>query len=201
VASPIDGVIMKRVHGLEGMAITPGMDVIHVTDISTLWLQVEVYEDQLQWLALGSAAKVRFDYFPGESFTGRVRFVEPEVSPTTRTVQLTLEVPNRNGRLRVGMYATVVFEPLVARDAVVVPAQAVIRTGERDIVVLALGNGRFVPREVTLGVQSDGVLQVLSGLDASERVVTSAQFLIDSESNLRAAIDMLMAEHRQGGGP
>jgi RND family efflux transporter MFP subunit len=182
------------------MAITPGMDVIHVADISTLWLQAEVYEDQLPWLAPGSRAAVRFDYFPGESFSGRVKFVEPEVAPNTRTVQLTLEVPNRGGRLRVGMYATVEFEPLVAENAVVVPSQAVIRTGERDIVVLALGNGRFAPREVRLGVQSDGVVEVLDGLDGSERVVTSAQFLIDSESNLRAAIDKLMAERQRGGG-
>jgi RND family efflux transporter MFP subunit len=199
VVSPSDGVVMKRLHGLEGMAITPGMDVIHVADISTLWLTVEVYEDQLAWIDEGSLATVRFDYYPGQSFTARVRFIEPEVSPETRSVKLTLEVPNRSGRLRVGMYATVEFEPVVARDAVVVPAQAVIRSGERDVVVLALGGGRFAPREVQLGVQSEGVLQVVGGLDGSERVVTSAQFLIDSESNLRAAIDMLRAGHDHGG--
>jgi Cu(I)/Ag(I) efflux system membrane fusion protein/cobalt-zinc-cadmium efflux system membrane fusion protein len=200
VVSPISGVIMKRVHGLEGMAITPGMDVVHVADLSTLWLTVEVFEDQLPWISEGSTGRVRLDYFPGESFTARVRFIEPEVSPQTRTVRLTLEVPNRGSRLRVGMYATVEFEPVVARDAVVVPSQAVIRSGERDVVVLDLGDGRFAPREITVGVQSDGLLQVLEGLDGSERIVTSAQFLIDSESNLRAAIDKLRAGHNHGGG-
>jgi len=193
VVSPISGVVMQRVHGLEGMAIRPGMEALHVADLSSLWLTVEVYEDQLPWLGEDSKAKVSFDYFPGERFAGRVRYVEPEVSPRTRTVKLTLEVPNRDGRLRVGMYATVGFEPVVARDAVVVPAQAVIRSGARDVVVIALGEGRFAPREITLGAQSDGMLQVLDGLDGSERVVTSAQFLIDSESNLRAAVEKMIA--------
>jgi RND family efflux transporter MFP subunit len=193
VVSPLNGVVMKRMHGLEGMAIRPGMEALHVADLSSLWLNVEVYEDQLPWLGKGSTAEVSFDYFPGERFTGRVRYVEPEVSPSTRTVKLTLEVPNRDRRLRVGMYATASFKPVVARDAVVVPAQAVIRSGERDVVVLALGEGRFAPREVTLGAQSDGLIQVLDGLDGSEQIVTSSQFLIDSESNLQAAVDKMIA--------
>jgi Cu(I)/Ag(I) efflux system membrane fusion protein/cobalt-zinc-cadmium efflux system membrane fusion protein len=193
VIAPVSGVVMKRMHGLEGMAIQPGMDVIHIADLRSLWLTVEVYEDQLPWLDVGSSAAVSFDYFPGETLRGRVRYVEPEVSPTTRTVKLTLEVPNRQRRLRVGMYATVVFQPVVARAAVVVPSQAVIRSGERNIVVVALGEGRFAPREVTLGAEADGLVQIREGLDGHERVVTSAQFLIDSESNLRAAVQKMIA--------
>jgi len=201
VVSPLNGVVMQRMHGLQGMAIRPGMEALHVADLSSLWLTVEVYEGQLPWLGKGSTAEVSFDYFPGERFTGRVRYVEPEVSPSTRTVRLTLEVPNRHGRLKVGMYATVRFEPVVARDAVVVPSQAVIRSGERDVVVVALGHGRFAPREVTLGAQSDGLIQVLDGLDGSEEVVTSAQFLIDSESNLRAAVQKMIAARQRGDHP
>lgn len=193
VVSPLNGVVMQRMHGLEGMAIRPGMEALHVADLSSLWLTVEIFEGQLPWLGEGSTAEVSFDYLPGERFTGRVRYVEPEVSPSTRTVKLTLEVPNRRGRLKVGMYATVNFEPVIARDAVVVPSQAVIRSGKRDVVVVALGKGRFAPREVTLGPQSDGWIQVVDGLDGSEQVVTSAQFLIDSESNLRAAVEKMIA--------
>jgi Cu(I)/Ag(I) efflux system membrane fusion protein/cobalt-zinc-cadmium efflux system membrane fusion protein len=200
VVSPLDGVVMQRLHGLEGMAVSPGMDVIHVADLSSLWLSAEVYEDQLAWLGEGVTASVSFDYLPGETRRARVRFIEPEVSPTTRTVKLVLTVPNPDGRLRVGMFATVQFEPVAARDALVVPAQALIRTGTRDLVVVALGEGRFEPREVVLGVEADGVIQVLEGLDGSERVVTSAQFLIDSESNLRAAIDAMRSGHGHGGG-
>ena len=203
VVSPIGGVIMKRKHGLEGMAIRPGMEALHVADLSTLWLTAEVYEGQLPWLGRGSTADISFDYFPGERFTGRVRNLEPEVSPSTRSVKLIIEVPNRNRKLKVGMYATVSFKPVVARNAVVVPAQAVIRSGVRDVVVVALGEGRFAPREVTLGAQSDGLIQVIDGLDGSEEIVTSSQFLIDSESNLRAAVQKMIAAKRnemQGGG-
>ncbi len=200
VVSPLDGVVMQRLHGLEGMAVSPGMDVIHVADLSSLWLSAEVYEDQLAWLGEGATASVSFDYLPGETRRARVRFIEPEVSPATRTVKLVLTVPNPDGRLRVGMFATVQFEPLAARDALVVPAQALIRSGTRDLVVVALGEGRFEPREVVLGVEADGVIQVLEGLDGSERIVTSAQFLIDSESNLRAAIDAMRSGSGHGGG-
>jgi RND family efflux transporter MFP subunit len=132
-------------------------------------------------------------YFPGETFTGRVRFIEPQVSEKTRTVPLRLEIPNRAGRLRAGMYATVRFQPVVARDAVVVPALAVLRTGERNLIVVAQGAGRFAPREVALGGEGDGMVEVLSGLQEGETIVTSAQFLIDSESNLREAIQKMVA--------
>jgi Cu(I)/Ag(I) efflux system membrane fusion protein len=108
-------------------------------------------------------------------------------------VGLILEVPNPDGHLRVGLFATVRFAVTVARDALVVPAQAVIRTGDRDLVVVALGEGRFVPREVTLGAESDGWVEIAAGLADGERIATSAQFLIDSESNLRAAVSSLVA--------
>ncbi len=129
-----------------------------------------------------------------------MRYIEPEVSEKTRTLQLTLEVPNRDGRLRVGMYATVLFEPVAAADALTVPAEAVLRTGQRDLVVVALGDGRFAPREVVLGPPRDGSVQVLEGLADGDEVVTSAQFLIDSESNLREAIQKMIAAKRAGGG-
>jgi RND family efflux transporter MFP subunit len=144
---------------------------------------------------------VTFTYFPGETFTGRVRFVEPEVSEKTRTVQLTLEVPNPGGRLRVGMYATVVFEPVVVRDAVTVPSQAVLRTGERNVVVVALGEGRFAPREVVLGPEGEGYVQVTDGLMPGDIIVTSSQFLIDSESNLREAVRKMAAAKGADRGP
>ena len=193
VSAPSGGVVMKRMDGLEGMAVKPGMELFHIADLSSLWLTVEVFEDQLGWLTVGSLADISLSYFPGETFSGRVRFVEPQVSEKTRTVPLRLEVPNPDGRLRSGMYATVRFHPVVAKDAIVVPSLAVLRTGERNLVILALGEGRFAPRRVTLGSEGDGSSEVLSGLEAGDRVVTSAQFLIDSESNLREAIQKMVA--------
>ncbi len=193
VVSPLDGIVMRRTHGLEGTAIRPGMDVMHLADLSSLWLTVEVFEHQLPWLREGSRTHVTLDYFPGEVFEGRVRFIEPEVSEKTRTVKLTLEVANPEGKLRAGMYATVEFEPVVVRDAIAVPAHAVLRTGLRDVVIAALGDGRFEPREVLLGPEGDGWVQVLRGLEDGEEIVVSSQFLIDSESNLREAIQKMVA--------
>ncbi len=199
VVAPASGVVMKIIHGLEGMRIQPGMDVVHIAGLDPLWLRVEVFEDQVRYVGVGDAARVTFAAFPGEIFRGTVRYVEPEVAERTRTLRLTLEIPNPSQRLRVGMYATVVFEPVVVQDAVAVPSQAVLRTGERAVVVVSLGGGRFAPREVTLGVTADEMVHVLDGLDAGETIVTSSQFLIDSESNLREAIRAMRAETAGGG--
>jgi len=200
VTAPAGGVVMKRMPGLEGMAVRPGMELLHLADLSDLWLTVEIFEDQLPWLDVGSTATITMTYFPGETFHGRVRYIEPEVAQKTRTIQLTLEVPNRGSRLRVGMYATVIFEPVAAKDAIAVPSQAVLRTGERNVVIVALGDGRFAPREVRLGPQGGGFVQILEGLLDGDEIVTSAQFLIDSESNLREAIQKMIAAKREGGG-
>jgi Cu(I)/Ag(I) efflux system membrane fusion protein len=200
VLAPASGVVMSRMPGLEGMAAQPGMELLHIADLSNLWLTVEVFDNQLPWIDVGSPATISLSYFPGVTYRGRVRYIEPEVSETTRTIRLTLDVPNRDRRLRVGMYATVVFEPVAATGALTVPAEAVIRTGKRDLLVVALGDGRFAPREVVLGPGGDGFVQVLEGLTDGDEVVTSAQFLIDSESNLREAIQKMIAAKRGGGG-
>jgi Cu(I)/Ag(I) efflux system membrane fusion protein/cobalt-zinc-cadmium efflux system membrane fusion protein len=194
VLAPSSGLVMKRMHGLEGMAITPGLDVIHIADLSTLWLRISVFEDQLRWLEVNTPAEIRLAQVADRPIRGRVRFIEPEVNEETRTVSLTLEVPNSGGKLRVGMYAEVRFEPIAVRDAVAVRSQSVLRTGERNVVVLALGDGRFAPRQVRLGMEGDsGYVEVSEGLSPGDEVVTSAQFLIDSESNLQAAIDRMTA--------
>ncbi len=201
VVAPASGILMDRMEGLEGMAIRPGMEAMRIADLGNLWLTVEVFEDQLPWVNVGSPATVELTYFPGETFRARVRYIEPEVSEQTRTLKLTLDVPNPDGRLKVGMYATVIFEPTAARNAIAVPTHAVLRTGERNVVIVALGGGRFAPREVVLGPEGDGWVQVLEGLDEGDEIVTSAQFLIDSESNLREAIQKMIAERqKQAGG-
>jgi RND family efflux transporter MFP subunit len=171
------------------------MEVLQIADVSHLWLTVEVFEDQLAWIQEGSEVAITLSYFSGHEFRGKVRFVEPQVSVKTRSVRVSLEVPNPERRLRAGMYATATFAPVVASDAIVVSDQALLRTGERDVVVVATGNGRFEPRAVVLGPSSGGRIQVLEGLHAGETIVTSAQFLFDSESNLQAAIQRLIAGH------
>ncbi len=198
VTSPTGGVVMKRMDGLEGMAVQPGMQPFHIADLSSLWLSVDVFEGQLAWIREGTSAKITFTYFPGETFRGTVRFLEPEISEETRSLKVKLAVSNSQGRLRSGMFATVVFEPPAVENAVAVPSLAVLRTGERDLVVVALGEGRFVPREVTLGLERQGYAEVLEGVEEGERVVTSAQFLLDSESNLQEAIQKMIAQAGDG---
>jgi RND family efflux transporter MFP subunit len=197
MVAPASGVVMKRQEGLEGMGVKPGMDLIHIADLSSLWLTVEVFDDQLPWVETGGEATISLTYFPGETFRARVKYVEPRIAEETRTVRLTLEAPNPDGKLRAGMYATVEFDPVVATNALAVPAQSVIRTGRRTLVIVDLGGGRFAPREIVLGPESDDYVVAVSGLTDGERIVTSAQFLIDSESNIQAAIQKMIAERSQ----
>jgi Cu(I)/Ag(I) efflux system membrane fusion protein len=197
VVSPASGLVMKRMPGLEGMAVRPGMETFHIANLSSLWLSVEIFEDQVAWVREGTPAQVNFTYFPGETFHGKVRYLEPEFSEKTRTLRAKLEVPNPERRLRSGMFATVTFQPVAAAQVVTVPSLAVLRTGQRNVVVMDLGNGRFAPREVTLGHEVGGYAEVLAGIEVGERVVTSAQFLLDSEANLQAAIQKMIAQQRQ----
>jgi len=193
VVSPANGVVMKRQAGLEGMAVSPGMELFHIADLSSLWLSVELFEDQLAWIREGTEAEFSLTYFPGRTFRGVVRYIEPEVSEQTRTLGVKIEVPNQDRTLRPGMFATIVFRPLAAAQVLTVPTLAVIRTGQRNLVIEQLEAGRFMPREVTLGHQGGGYVQVLDGLVEGALVVTSAQFLLDSEANLQEAIQKMLA--------
>ena len=195
VSSPASGVVASKMdQALEGMRAKAGMNLYKIADLSTLWIHIDVYEHQLPWIKEGQEAEVEISYYPGEVFRGKVLFFYPELDKQTRTIRACVEIPNPGGRLRPQMYATVKFKPVAARDVALVPEMAVLHTGERNVVVLALGDGRFEPREVTLGLQGGGRYQVLEGLQGGEEIVTSSQFLIDSESNLKEAINkMLMA--------
>ena len=200
VTAPAGGLVMRRMPGLEGMAVTPGMEAYHIADITSLWLSVEVFEDQVVWIRPGVEAEAAFTYFPGETIRGTVEFIEPEMSEQTRTLTVKIAVPNPEGRLRQGMFATVVFDPVLVRGALTVPTDSVLRTGRRNVVIVALGGGRFEPREVELGQLSEGLAEVRSGLAAGDEVVTSSQFLLDSESRLQAAVQKMIDAAPASGG-
>ena len=194
VLAPASGLVMKRIDGLEGMAIRPGMEVYHIAGLGSLWLSVQVFENQVASIEVGTPAEVEFSYAPGRTFRGKVRYIEPEFSEATRTLQVKIAVPNPEGRLKAGMFGTVRFHPTAARQALVVPTQSVLRTGQRNVVLLDLGGGRFAPREVQLGHEVEGSIEILEGLQEGDRVVTSSQFLIDSESSLQAAMQKMIAQ-------
>ena len=194
VVAPASGLVMKRMPGLEGMAVRPGMEVYHIADLRSLWLSVEIFEHQVAQIDVGIPADVELTYFPGEVFRGTVRFIEPEFSEQTRTLRVKIEVGNSDGRLRSGMFSTVRFHPTLASEALAVPTQAVLRTGRRNVVIVDLGEGSFTPREVSIGHEGGGYVEILEGLREGERVVTSSQFLIDSESSLQAAVQKMIAQ-------
>ncbi len=200
VVAPRDGIVMDPVPGLAGMEVHPGMVLARIADLSRLVLVAEVYEDQSSWLARGMAAEIEFPFLPGRVLRASVRDLRPRVAAKTRTLELVLPVANAAGELRPGMYAEVRIAAPVARDVVAIPGQAVLRTGTRDVAIVALGEGRFAPRELRLGRSAGGLVEVLEGLSPGDTIVVSSQFLVDSEANLRAAIGTLTAGHGGHGG-
>ena len=149
----------------------------------------------MPWIEEGQAAEVELSYAPGRVFDGVVTYIYPFLESKTRTAKVRMVFDNPQLDLKPEMFATVRIRSEVAKEAVVVPSQAVIRSGERNVVILDLGEGRFAPREVTLGVETGEVYEVTGGLRGDERIVVSSQFLIDSESNLKAAL-ATMGEHQ-----
>jgi membrane fusion protein, copper/silver efflux system len=187
IYSPQQGVVVhKAVY--DGAHIKAGQHLYRIADLSTAWVFADVYEYELPWIKKGQMSEVSLSYLPGKVFHGKVTYVYPFLEPKTRTVKVRMEFPNLAYELKPEMYASVRIMPTVSRDALVVPNQAVIRSGDRNVVVMDLGEGRFAPREIVLGAESDQGIEVLEGLHEGERIVTSSQFLIDSESNLKAAL-------------
>lgn len=197
--SPASGiVIVKKV--LEGMKVTPGDELYTIADISRVWVMGSVYEYELPFVKKGQEAEMSLPYEPGVTYKGKITFVYPFLSTKTRTAQVRIEVSNPGLKLKPDMYVDVVVKSKIANDALQIPSEAVIRTGTRSIVIAALGDGKFMPKEVVLGPEGRGSIQVRTGLEEGETVVTSGQFLIDSESNLREAINK-MIEAKEAAAP
>ncbi len=182
-----DGTVLKKI-AIEGMEFTPGMTLYSITDLSQVWVIADVYERDLSRVAIGQPVEITFTAFPGKVFKGKVSFIYPDIDKQTRTARVRIVLPNSDGLLKLDMYASVDISDTSEKAVLTVPTSAVIDGGVRKTVLLALGGGRFLPREVTTGLRAHGQVVILSGLKAGDRVVTSANFLIDSESNLRAAL-------------
>ena len=194
-ASPASGFIVEKMgDSLEGMRLDPGMTVLKVADHSVLWAEVEFYEHDVRHLREGQRVSVTVDAFPERRWNGAILFFRPAMNADTRTLTAFVEVDNADLRLRPRMFANIEVRARGVAGALTVPAEAVLHSGARAVVIVAEGGGRFTPREVRLGAAGDGRQQVIDGLAAGETIVTSSQFLIDSESNLRAAIDQLLGE-------
>ena len=187
VPAPAAGTVIEKM-AIEGMRYQPGETLFRIVDTSTMWVLAEVYEQDLAFVKAGDMAKVAVNAWPNRPFPGRVTFIYPGVGKESRTARLRIEVANPDGLLRADMAATVEIEAPIPGRWVAVPDSAVIDSGKRQIVLVERGEGRYEPRPVKLGAREPGYVQVLEGLRPGERVVTSATFLIDAESNLRAAL-------------
>ena len=185
-----DGVI-AHLGVREGIFVTPATEVMSVARLDRVWVLAEVFERQSAWVAPGQEATVELDYLPGKVLRGTVDYVYPELDPKTRTLKVRLRFDNEGETLRPNMFARVVINGSAIDNVVNVPREAVIRGGSSNRVVVDLGDGKFQSREVVIGIESGDRVAIRSGLKEGERVVTSAQFLIDSESNIDAALERM----------
>jgi Cu(I)/Ag(I) efflux system membrane fusion protein len=189
--APIDGVVIEKL-AVEGARFAAGEVLFKLLDLSTVWLQAEVAEQDQGSLRIGQVVTVKIDAYPATQFSGKVSFIAPLLNEKTRTVRVRIELPNPDLRLRLGMYASVsIADKLPA--ALSVPLSAVIDSGTQQTVLVQVAAGRFQPRVVQLGARNDEYVTVLDGLALGEKVVNRANFLIDAESNLRAALGGMQA--------
>lgn len=192
VTAPRDGIVVEKM-AVEGQMVDAGMKLYRLADLGIVWVQAQVYEQDLAFVRLGQEATVSLSYLPDRKFRGRVTYVYPTVDEKTRTARVRMEFHNPGYFLKPGMFATVELRAELEPSALLVPDMAVLRSGEKNTVFIALAGGKFEPRTVTLGPRSENnFYQVLSGLNEGERVVTSGQFMLDSESQLREAIQKML---------
>jgi membrane fusion protein, copper/silver efflux system len=187
VSAPISGYVTRK-GVVQGTYIQPGTELFEIADLSKVWVLGDIYEYEIGRVSVGQAAAVTVAAHPNQRFPGKVGFIYPTINPEARTLRVRLELDNKDLKLRPGMYGDVVIQ-LDAAPGVVIPAEALVDTGEHQYVFLAKEGGRYEPRPVKVGARSGNKVQILEGIAAGDIVVTTANFLIDSESRLRAAIE------------
>jgi Cu(I)/Ag(I) efflux system membrane fusion protein len=192
LVSPISGVVTRKdvVHGAR---LDEGAMPYEITDLSTVWVLADVYQSELSKVKNGMPAELTLQAFPNRTFKGKVLFLDPLLGKETRTAKVRLEFPNPKGELRPEMFGEVVLKS-AEREGLRIPADAVVRSGTRDVVFVAVGDGKFRPREVQLGASDGEAVEVVRGLEQGEKVVTRANFLVDSESRLRASLAAMRGE-------
>ena len=189
LTAPFDGTVMyKGVN--EGARINPGTPLVKITNLNSLWLMADIYAYELDKVAVGQTVTITMDYLPGETFKGKIAFIYPTLNTKTRTAKVRIDLNNDKRELKPGMFANVNIKGKDLGVYPLVPEQAILRSGRKNTVILALGQGKYKPVQVKLGAYANGYYQVLDGLSAGSKIVTSAQFLIDSESDLNASLNM-----------
>jgi len=200
VAAPIGGVVAE-LGAREGMTVMAGAPLFRINGLGTVWVNAEVRENQAGEVRVGNLVEARTPALPGMVFKGKVSAILPEVNPATRTLKARVELANPEGELKPGMFATVDFTPAARKEALLVPTEAVIQTGKRTVVIVAQGDGKFAPVDVEIGIETGGQTEIRKGLEEGRMVVVSGQFLIDSESSLRATATRMGETPPSGAGP
>lgn len=185
--SPVSGVVMEK-KALQGMRFMPGETLYQIADLSGVWVIADVYERDIAAVTRGSKARVSVEAYPGETFNGTVTYIYPTLKAETRTIPVRIELANSRERLKPNMYAQIELATPARAKVLTAPASALIDTGTRQVVLLDLGEGRYQPRDVRVGARTADEVELLEGVKEGDRVVVSANFLIDAESNLKAAI-------------
>ncbi|MDD5674057.1 MAG: efflux RND transporter periplasmic adaptor subunit [Chitinivibrionales bacterium] len=194
IVSPVNGVVADKMI-LEGQTIEPGMQLYKIIDYTRVWVEAAIYQQDVPLVKIGQHARIELDYYPGESFNGTVTYIAPELNMESRTLKVRLELPNTADlKIKPGMNATITIHSVMNKKTVTVPEQAVIHSGLRTLVVVARGGGYFEPREVKIGQTAEGYTEIIQGVQEGEEIVLSSQFLIDSESNLKKAIQQMNAK-------
>jgi len=196
--SPFSGTVLEK-NAYKGMNVMPGTALYKLADLSIVWVYADIYEYELPFIQLGQQATVQLSYLPGEAFSGKAIYIYPSLDPNTRTAKVRFEFPNPHGKLKPEMYANVEIKVHLGRK-LTVPEGAIIDTGVRQLAIVDKGSGYFEPREVKVGTKVDDYYEVIKGLKAGEKVVTSANFLIDSESKLKEAVGSMAGMEHAGHG-
>lgn len=200
IFSPASGVVIKK-NALKGHYVKAGEHQYEIADLSTVWVDVDVYEYEFPWVHKGMRAEMELAYIPGKRYAGEVLFIYPYLDPKTRTARLRLSFANPDNKLKPGMYANIYLQSILPGKRLVVPQEAVIDSGVRKRVFVSRGKGKFEPREVTIGVEgNDYMFEVIDGLSEGEEIVLSGQFMLDSESRLKEAIAKMLDLRNKGTG-
>lgn len=190
IYAPQDGVV-SDLPVREGMFVKPSQKVMTLGDLSSIWLLAEVFERQSQWVEVGQEAEVRLSYIPGKLWRGKVEYIYPSLDAKTRTLKVRLRFDNPGERLKPNMYANVKIYGGSKENTIVIPIEGLIRTGREERVIIALGEGKFEARSVRAGIESGNYVEMLEGISEGDRIVTSGQFLIDSEASMRASLNRM----------
>ena len=185
--SPVSGVVTEK-KAMQGMRFMPGEMLFQITDLSSVWVMADVFEQDMRLLTVGTTAQIRFDAYPDQVFEGKVDYIYPTLKADTRSVQVRIELPNPKLQLKPDMYAHVDLPVAGKGKVLVIPRSAVIDSGTRQVAFVQVKEGRYEPRDIKLGARSDESVEVLDGVKEGEDVVVTANFLIDAESNLKAAL-------------